>query len=140
MYEQTHPEHMPDEPLFVDISSSERQWAMFAHLSAVAAIWMFGLGLVGPLIVWLIKKDEMKFVDDQGKEALNFQLNIVLLGVTLGIISIPLVVVTFGLVMLLVVPLATGLVVLDIIFAVIAAMKANSGEAYRYPYIIRLIK
>ena len=140
MYEQPQPEHMTDEPLFTDVSAAERQWAMFAHLSAVVAIWMGGFGFLGPLIVWLIKKDEMRFVDDQGKEALNFQLNILLLGVALGIISFPLALLTFGLGLFLLIPLGIGLVVLDIILSIIAAMKANSGEAYRYPCIIRLVK
>jgi hypothetical protein len=140
MYEQSQPEHMTDVPLYADVSASERQWAMFAHLSALVAIWMGGMAFLGPLIVWLIKKDELRFVDDQGKEALNFQLNILLLKVAAVIIGFALAVVTFGLGFFLLVPLLGGLVVLDIIMAIVAAMKANTGEAYRYPYIIRMVK
>jgi len=54
MSDQSFSDHMSDEPLFIDVSTSERQWAMFAHLSALVAIWMGGLGFLGPLIVWLI--------------------------------------------------------------------------------------
>jgi len=140
MYEHSQPEHMTDVPVFTDVSASERQWAMFAHLSALVAIWMGGMAFLGPLIVWLIKRDEMRFVDDQGKEALNFQLNILLLKIAAGVVGFALAVVTFGLGLFLLVPLLGGLVVLDIILAIVAAMKANTGEAYRYPYIIRLVK
>ena len=140
MYEQPLPEQMPGEPILTDVPAGERQWAMFAHLSALVAIWMGGMGFLGPLVVWLIKKDEMRFVDDQGKEALNFQLNILLLTVAVGIIGVPLSVLTLGLGFVLLIPLLSGLVVLDVIFSIVAAIKVNSGEAYRYPYIIRLIK
>ena len=113
---------------------------MFAHLSALVAIWMGGMGFLGPLIVWLIKKDEMRFVDDQGKEALNFQLNILLLKFAVLVIGIPLSIVTFGLGFALLIPLLAGLVVLDIVLAIIAAIDVNGGGTYRYPYIIRLVK
>ena len=57
-------------------NAEERQWAMFAHLSAIVGA-LIGLSFLGPLVVWLVKKETMPFVDDQGKEALNF--NIMLL-------------------------------------------------------------
>jgi uncharacterized Tic20 family protein len=112
-------------------TSEERQWAMFAHLSGLVAIWLGGFGFVGPLIVWLIKKDSSRFVDDQGKEALNFQLN--LLGYVIILVGIALATCGFG--ALLFIPF--GLYAL--IMPIIAAVRANSGEHYRYPATLRLI-
>jgi uncharacterized Tic20 family protein len=128
-----------NEPPVTGISAEERQWALFAHLSPLVAMWVGYLGFLGPLIVWLIKKDQMPFVNDQGKESLNFQLNIFVLGLLLGLVGIPTVFFTFGLAFLLIGPLALGLVVVSIVMPIIAATKANAGEAYRYPHIIRVI-
>lgn len=126
-------------PSFTEIPAEERQWAMFAHLSAVVAIWLGGMGFLGPLIVWLIQRDKMKFVDDQGKEALNFQLNILVLTIALFPIGAILAFLTLGLGIFLIIPLAFGLAAIAIILPILAAVKANAGEAYRYPYIIRVI-
>ena len=128
------------EPPASGISAEERQWAMFAHLSAVIAIWLGGMAFLGPLIVWLIQKDKMTFVDDQGKEALNFQLNILVLSLALVPIGAIVVFLTFGLGLVVVAPVAVGLGLLAIIFPILGAVQANSGEAYRYPYVIRVIK
>ena len=131
---------MLTEPAPTAISSDERQWAMFAHLSSLVAFALGGMMFIGPLLVWLIKKNEMKFVDDQGKEALNFQLNMLVLMLGVGVIGLPLTFLTLGFGGFLAVPLALGVVALSIVMPVIAGIKANAGEAYRYPYIIRVIK
>ena len=112
------------------ISADERQWGMIAHLSALAGLIVPFGHLLGPLIVWLVKKHTMPFVDDQGKEALNFQITLsialfvcfLLIFVAIGIVLMPLV----------------GLA--GLILAVIAGIKANEGVAYRYPFTLRLIK
>ena len=127
------------EPPVTGLSSNEKQWAMFAHLSAVVAVCLGGMGFLGPLIVWLIKKDQMPFVDDQGKEALNFQLNILALIALFIPIGAILAVVTVGLGLFLLVPIGFGISVLAIVMPILGAIKANTGEAYRYPYIIRVI-
>lgn len=127
------------EPAPTAATSEEKQWAMFAHLAGLVATSLGGMGFLGPLVVWLIKKDQMKFVDDQGKEALNFQLNLLVALIAVGVIGIPLTLLTFGFGALLVGPLALGLAAIGIVFPILAAVKANSGEAYRYPYIIRVI-
>lgn len=123
------------------ISAEERQWAMFAHLSALAgglltsAIGGWGFFL-GPLVIWLMKKDSMPFVADQAKEALNFNITIsavMLLFVVLGVV-------TLGLGFLLTGPLMILVGIAALVFIVIAAMKANEGVAYRYPFTIRLVK
>ena len=113
------------EPPQFEVTAADRQWAMLAHLSTLIAMWAAKLTFLGPLIVWLIKKDQSKFVDDQGKEALNFQLNIlVLLVLFVGFLG----------------PLGIGITALAIVMPILGAIKANSGEAYRYPYIIRVVK
>jgi hypothetical protein len=107
-----------------------RTWAMICHLAAFSGfIIPFG-SLLGPLIVWAIKKDEDPFINDQGKEAINFQLTL-LIGF---VISIILMFVFIGILLIAV------LVVYCIIMVIIAAMKANEGELYRYPYTIRFFK
>jgi len=140
MSNQPQPDYLTDNPVFTDVSGAERQWAMFAHLSALVAIWLGGMGFLGPLIVWLIKKDEMRFVDDQGKEALNFQLNILLLKLAVLVIGVPLGVITLGVGFVLVFALLAGLFVVDIVLAIVAAVEVNGGATYRYPLIIRLVK
>ena len=105
-------------------------WAMIAHLSTFAGhLIPFG-NIVGPLIVWAIKKDEMPFVNDQGKEALNFQITMTVALIVAGLS----VFVLIGFVLFPVVYL------FDLIMTIIAAIKANEGVAYRYPLSIRLVK
>lgn len=112
------------------LTSEERSWAAGCHLSAFAG-FCTGIGFVlGPLIVWLLKKDFSKFVDDQGKEALNFQLTMLIL----VIVSFFLIIVLIGIPMLIV------LAILNLIFTIIAGVKASEGVAYRYPINFRLIR
>jgi uncharacterized Tic20 family protein len=113
----------------------ERQWGMAAHLSSFAGLLVPLGSILGPLIVWLIKKDEMPFVNDQGKEALNFN-------ILMGIIAAVLIVMTvgtFGIGMLLTLPLGFAAGLVWVIFTIIAAIKANEGVAYRYPLNLRLV-
>lgn len=107
-----------------------RNWAMICHLSALAGFMIPFGNIVGPLIVWAVKKDEHDFVDEQGKEMLNFQLTMTIAYV----ISAILMVVLIGFVFLAI------LCVYALIMIVIAAIKANDGVAYRFPYTIRFLK
>ena len=110
-------------------SSDERMWAMFAHLSAlIGFVIPFG-SILGPLIIWQIKKNEYPLVDDQGKEALNFQITMAIAFV----VSLVLMVVLIGFLLIWVVGL------FDLVMIVIASIKANNGERYRYPLTIRLV-
>ncbi len=105
-------------------------WAMLCHLSALSTfIIPFG-SLLGPLIVWQLKKNEFPIVDDQGKEALNFQITTLIA----MIVSLILVFIAIGIVLLIAVGIAS------LVFTIIAAIKANNGETYRYPFCLRLIK
>ena len=120
-----------DSPVPLSTPSVEaRQWGMFCHFAAFfGLVFPFG-NLLGPLIVWQIKKDFDPFVDDQGKEALNFQ------------ISVSLAVLLCFLLMLVVIgfPLLALVGVGALVLTIIAGIKANEGQAYRYPFCWRLIK
>lgn len=112
-------------------NSPANTWAMLCHLLGLCAFIGIPFGnIIGPLVVWLIKRKEFDFVDEQGKEALNFQISMTIY----GIIASLLIIVLIGWILLL------ALVIADIVFIIIAAMKTNDGESYRYPYIFRLIK
>ncbi|MCP1374298.1 MULTISPECIES: DUF4870 domain-containing protein [Dyella] len=112
-------------------SAEQRQWAMFAHLSALLGLVTAGWAcFLGPLVIWLVKKDTMPFVDDQAKEALNFNITVMIAGAICWI----LVFVLIGFLLL------WALAIVWIVFTIIAAIKANEGVAYRYPFALRLIK
>ncbi|MFJ4144922.1 DUF4870 domain-containing protein [Pseudomonas sp. NPDC089734] len=107
-----------------------RQWAMFCHLAAFCGcLFPFG-NLLGPLIIWQLKKDDDPFLDAQGKEALNFQIT-VSIAIT---ISLMLMVVLIGFPMFALVGIGA------LVLTIIAAIKANEGLDYRYPFTWRLVK
>jgi hypothetical protein len=110
-------------------SKEQRNWAMFAHLSALLVYPTLIGGIVGPLVIWLMRRDDMPFAADQAKETLNFQITVYLAGLVCGIL------------MLLVIGffLAVILVVAHIVLTLVAAVKASEGVAYRYPFNLRLI-
>ena len=113
------------------VSKEEQNWAMLCHLSAlIGFVIPFG-SILGPLVIWLIKRADMPLVDQHGKEALNFQLAVAIL----ALISWALVVVLIGFVLLAVVALGA------LFFVIRAAIKISNGElGYRYPYSIRFLK
>jgi len=127
----TPPESPPPQPATPPPSGSndERMWAMFAHLSALSGFVIPFGSILGPLIIWQIKKNEYALVDDQGKEALNFQITMAIAFV----VCIILVFVLIGIVLIWVVGL------FDLIMTIIAAIRANNGERYRYPFTLRLV-
>ena len=123
------------------VSAEERQWGMFAHLSMLLAglLTSFAGGwgwFIGPLIIWLVKKDTMPFVEDQAKEALNFSILITGIFVVLFVLGI----LTLGLGFLITIPIMVIVGLAALVLTVIAAMKANEGVRYRYPFNIRFIK
>lgn len=112
------------------MSESERNWAMLCHLSTFAGYFFPFGGILGPLICWLSKKDESQWVDFNGKQALNFQLSILLYMV----LAIPLVFIIVG------IPILVFLGFLEVICVVIASVKASKGEEFRYPLNIPFIQ
>ncbi|HYH55587.1 MAG TPA: DUF4870 domain-containing protein [Anseongella sp.] len=111
-------------PLWTSVSSDERLFALFAHLGTIISSFLI------PLIIWIVKKDDSKFVDHHGKEALNFQITIFLGYIVGGILAILVV----GLFIIL------ACWILSLVCAVMAAVKANEGKEYRYPLSWRIIK
>ena len=109
---------------------SPRTMGMLSHLLALSGLIIPFGNLIGPLVLWLLKKQEHPFIDDQGKESLNFQITVLIAAIILS----PTLCFGIGFVIL---PLVG---ILGLVFAVIGAIKANGGEAYRYPWALRLIK
>jgi len=122
-------------------SAEEKQWAMFAHLSALlgglVTGWIGGWGwFLGPLVIWLMKKDTMPFVNDQAKEALNFNITIAIIFLILTILGVA----TLGIGFLVIAPLMVLIGIAALVFIILAAIKANEGVVYRYPFALRLVK
>lgn len=115
--------------------SEARQWAMGAHLSALASMFI-GIPLIGPLLIYLIKKDDHPFVADQAREAVNFNLSFLLYEVVTGFVVVLLTIVIIG---IFLIPIPIAIAVAWAVLAVVAGIKANQGEAYRYPMTIRFI-
>ena len=104
---------------------------MLCHASALSGIFLHVVGhIFGPLIVWLLKRNESPEIDAHGKESLNFQLSMLIYNVIAGI----LVIVLIG------IPLLILLYVLNIVFVIVASIQAGDGKLYRYPMAIRFIK
>jgi len=104
---------------------------MLAHLSSLAGFIGVPFGnILGPLVVWLAKREEDSFIDYHGKEALNFQISITIYLVISGIM----VLIVVGILLLI------GIAIVGMILVIVAAIKANNGEYYEYPLTIRFIK
>ena len=131
----------PTEPVSTP-GAEERQWAMFAHLSALlggllTSGWAGSIGFfIGPLVIWLMKKDSMPFVNDPAKEALNFAITVSIACTALLLLTI----LSLGIGALLTIPLMLIIGITALVLVIIAAMKANQGIAYRYPVSLRLVK
>lgn len=108
----------------------ERQWAMLCHLSAMLLYAGLVGGIVVPLVIWLLKREGRPFVDDQGRETVNFQITIVL-GLCL---AFPLCFFIIG------IPIVVGLMLYHFIATIVAAVRSSEGVRYRYPFALRLIR
>jgi uncharacterized Tic20 family protein len=107
-----------------------RTWGMFCHLAALLGLVGPLLNILGPFVVWLLKKNEYTFVEEQGKESMNFQISMTLL----TLLAALLIVIKIGFLLLF----AIGIV--NIVFVIIASVKTSNGESYQYPFKIRFIK
>lgn len=109
---------------------SEKQWALICHLSGLGGyVIPFG-NIIAPIIIWSVKKDEFPMVDEHGKEVVNFQISFTIWFFVAGIFVL----------LLIGIPILIALAVIHVVFIIIAALKADSGELYRYPLTIRFIK
>lgn len=113
-----------NDPVAPGTSNDDRNLAMLAHLLGIVS------SFVGALIIWLIKKDQSAFVDEQGKEALNFQITIII-----GfVVSSALTIILIGF------PLMGLLWLANLVFCILAAVATSKGEHYKYPFVLRLLK
>jgi uncharacterized Tic20 family protein len=108
----------------------ERPWAMACHLAAFVGFATAIGFVIGPLVVWAIKKDEYPLVDDQGKESLNFQISMLIYALLL----LPSVMLGIG------IPLAALWAVAGFVLIIVASARASKGERFRYPLTIRFIR
>ena len=128
---ETQPTSSPQPPLPASSMSSEvRNWSMLCHASALAGLFFHALGFIlGPLIVWLIKRGDSAEIDANGKESLNFQISMLIYHAIAVILCL----------ILIGIPILIGLWVADIVLVIIASVKTSNGEFYRYPFTIRFI-
>lgn len=113
------------------LDKDAKLWGMLCHLSALSALIGIPFGnIAGPLVIWLIKKEQYAFVDDQGKESLNFQITMSIFAIVAAILIL----------LLIGIPILIALLVIDVVFTIIASIQANDGKYYRYPYSIKFIK
>lgn len=113
-----------NDPVAQTPSNDDRNMAMLAHLLGIVS------GFVGALIIWLIKKDQSPFIDEQGKEALNFQIT-VMIGFAVAMVLMVIVIGAF---------LIPVLLIGNLVFCILAAVAVSKGEHYKYPFAIRLLK
>jgi uncharacterized Tic20 family protein len=112
------------------LTETERNWAMLCHLSAFAGYFFPFGAIIGPLICWLSRKDESEWVNINGRNALNFQLSMLLY----MILAAPLCIIIIGF------PIIGAILILKIVCAIIGGIKASKGENFRYPLVIPFIQ
>ena len=111
-------------------SSEVRTWSVLCHASALLGLFFHFFGhLLGPLIVWLIKRDLSPEADANGKESLNFQISMLIYDIVAGILCI----------VLIGIPILIALWILNTVFVIIASVKTSEGKFYRYPFTIRFL-
>ena len=126
MSEPNSPPAPPSAP-----TENERTWGMLAHLSAlVGLVFPLAGNILGPLLVWLNKRDQSAFVAAHAKEALNFNITVTLVGVVCGFLAL----IFIGLL------LGTALFIAWLVMMLVAAIRASEGVLYQYPLSLRLVK
>ena len=133
----TPPPPTPSTPAPGSPESQARTWNMLCHLSALAGFVIPFGNILGPLLVWQIKKNEIPSVNVHGKAALNFQITVVialLAGLAVAVVL------SFFCVGFLLIPVVMLIGLAGLIFAIIAGIKANNGEDYKYPFSLELVK
>jgi uncharacterized Tic20 family protein len=128
---ETQPASPPPPPAPTTSTSAEiRTWCVLCHASALLGLFFHFFGhLLGPLVVWLIKRDASPEIDANGRESLNFQLSMLIYDIVAGILCI----------VLIGIPILIALWVLNTVFVIIASVKTSNGEFYRYPFTIRFL-
>jgi hypothetical protein len=112
------------------MTNEEKKWGLYCHLFALAGAIIPGGNILGPLLVWLYKKDESDFINDQGLEALNFQISFTILFMIAGLL----------LFFWVIRPVLIIFVIINVFFIIKASLKAKEGIHYRYPINFKLVK
>ena len=112
------------------LTAEDKQWGMLAHLSAFSGFLIPFGNIGGPLLVWLLKKDGSPFIDDQGKESLNFQISMTIYMIVAALSA-------FVLIGFLLFPLV---LLMWLVLTIVASVRASNGEPYRYPATIRFFQ
>lgn len=123
----------PSMPLVVapgGVTSEDRTLGMLCHLLGIFT------GFLGPLILWLVKKDSSPFIDHHGREALNFQITLLLVLISLSALTFALMIVLVG---FLLVPVLVAVPILALVAEILAAVAASDGKWHRYPCCLRLV-
>ncbi len=111
-------------------SSDVRTWCVLCHAAALLGLFFHFLGhILGPLIVWLMKRGDSPEIDAYGKESLNFQISMLIYHAIAFVLCF----------ILIGIPILIALWILDIVLVIVASMKASEGKLYRYPFTIRFI-
>ena len=128
---ETQPTSSPQRPIPAGLTASEiRNWCVLCHAAALLGFFFHFLGhLLGPLIVWLIKRGDSPEIDAAGKESLNFQISMLIYDIIAGILCI----------VLIGIPILIALWILNTVFVVLASIKTSEGQVYRYPLTIRFL-
>ena len=113
-----------------EVSQDDQTMGMLVHLLSILT------GIIGVLIIWLVKKDQSRFVDHHGKDALNFQLTLMLVSFTMVALGF----LTLGVGLIVAIPLLWVMGIVALVLEIMACMAANRGEWYTYPMTIRFIK
>ena len=123
-------EPQPPSPSSSSTSSEVRTWSVLCHASALLGLFFHFFGhLLGPLIVWLIKRDLSPEIDANGKESLNFQISMLIYDVIAGILCL----------VLIGIPILIALWIMNTVLVIVASVKTSNGEFYRYPLTIRFL-
>lgn len=122
-----------------ELTKDEKTWGMLCHLSSLAAFIVPLGNIFGPLIIWLVKKDEYQFVNFHGRQSLNFQISLVIYTIlSIGMIILGATTEQWVLLALGILLFIT-IIIADLILFIVAAIKANNGEYYNYPFTIKFL-
>lgn len=122
-----------------DTTDDERTYALMLHLSLLAHVVLTFIAILIPIIMWQVKKNDSPFLDDHGREAVNFQISLIIWSIALPIIAALVGVITCGVGLILLIPAALLPYIVGVVGMIQAAQAANRGEFFRYPMTFRFV-
>ncbi len=122
-----------------DVTDDERTYALMLHLSLLAHVVLTLIAIIIPIVMWQAKKKESPFLDDHGREAVNFQISLIIWSIALPIIAALVGLITCGVGLVLLIPAAILPYIVGVVGMIQASMAANRGEFYRYPMTFRFV-